>query len=564
MKLLKKKIKIRLREKFAAILIVLIVIASSAVGVGAIIAQYQALIDDTGKRLTSLAHYAASHINGDDLITISRYANSDSEEYIRVQRELRQVIESANKIPISQIAEIINLQGKGAGENLKAITAYTLRLEGNRVFYGADAYSEAVGANYNKPNTVMENIIQIQNTEQIYSGVPYFASEPYTDEYGTWITGYARVFDSDDNIAGVVCVDASIEFIYGKARKLAIQIILFELVLIIIASLLSFYLSKRITNPLILLNKGAGIIGNGDLEYNIDVKTGDEIEDLSNAFNKMVMKLKEYIEDLRVTTAEKEHIESELKIAHNIQTSMLPRIFPPFPERKEISIYATMEPAKEVGGDFYDFFFVDKSKLCFLIGDVSGKGVPAALFMVIAKTLLKNQALLGSPANEILFKVNNLLCSENEELMFVTLFLGIFDIETGELQYSNAGHNPPLVSKDGQPFEYISPKKSFVLAGMENFKFQLESIQLSKGDAIFLYTDGVTEAMNIRGEQFTDKKLKVDLGNIGNINEADIVRSIKKEIELFVEEAPQSDDITMLVLKYHGKTEEKEEKDNES
>ncbi|HEX3030477.1 MAG TPA: SpoIIE family protein phosphatase, partial [Clostridia bacterium] len=470
MKLTHRKIKFKLRNKIALLFILLIVISVAAVGTASVIAQYNSLIDDTGKRLTSLAHYAASHINGDDLKNIKGSNSEKSEAYQRVQKELRQVLESANKMPVSQISELLSMEGKSAGKNLKAVYSYMLIKDGATVSYGADAFSSGEKAGYTEPCTVVSNKNQIMNVEQIYSGVPYFASEPYKDKYGTWITGYARVFDSDDNIAGVVCVDASIEFIYWKAKNLAIQIIIAGALLIIAASLLSFYLSKRITNPLTKLNKGAEVIGNGDLDYFINVKTGDEIEDLAYAFNNMTSRLKENIENLKATTAEKERIQSELKIAQKIQTSMLPRIFPPFPERKEFSLFALMEPAKEVGGDFYDFFLISENKLCFVIGDVSGKGVPAALFMVIAKTLIKNQALSGCSAAETLFNANNLLCMENEEMMFVTVFIGILNTETGEMEYSNAGHNPPLICRKGGEFEYIKPKKSFVLAGMENFK----------------------------------------------------------------------------------------------
>lgn len=549
---LHKKVKLKLNVKITFSIIILIIISSTAIGIASIFAQYQALIDDTGKRLTSLAYYAASHINGDDLTAITNTASEQTDNYSRVQKELKQVLEAANKIPVSQIAEILRIQGKSAGANLKAVYAYSLRKDGNKVIYGADAFSSKDYDNFENPGSIITNPIQIDNVNQIYSGIPYFASKPYSDDYGTWITGYARVFDSNDNVAGVVCVDASIEFIYWKAWKLGLQIIIFGIILIVIASILSYYLSKKITNPLIMLNRGAVIIGNGDLDYKIDVKTGDEIEDLSNAFNKMAEDLKIHIEDLKRTTAEKEHIESELKIAHKIQTSMLPRIFPPFPERKEISIYAMMNPAKDVGGDLFDFFFIDKSRLCFLVGDVSGKGVPAALFMVITKTLLKNQALLGSSTGEILSVVNNLLCAENEELMFVTVFIAILNTETGELQYSSAGHNPPLISLQGKDYEYMKLKKSFVLAGMENFKFFTDSIVIQPSDSIFIYSDGVTEAMNADSEQFSENRLKQHLAGLQDKSEKEIINSVQKEIELFVKDAPQSDDITMLVLKYNG------------
>lgn len=563
MKLTRRKIKFKLRNKIALLFILLIVISVAAVGTASVIAQYNSLIDDTGKRLTSLAHYAASHINGDDLKNIKDSSTEKNENYQRVQKELRQVLESANKMPVSQISELLSMEGKSAGKNLKAVYSYMLVKDGTTVRYGADAFYSGEKAGYTAPGTVVSNKNQVMNVEQIYSGVPYFASEPYTDKYGTWITGYARVFDSDDNIVGVVCVDASIEFIYWKARTLAVQIIFTGALLIIAASLISLYLSKRITNPLTELNKGAGIIGNGDLDHFINVKTGDEIEDLSNAFNNMTSRLKANIEDLKATTAEKERIQSELKIAQKIQTSMLPRIFPPFPERKEFSLFALMEPAKEVGGDFYDFFLIDKNKLCFVIGDVSGKGVPAALFMVIAKTLIKNQALSGCSAAETLFNANNLLCMENEEMMFVTVFIGILNTDTGELEYSNAGHNPPLLCRKDGEFEYIKPKKSFVLAGMENFKYQNETMVLEKGDTFFLYTDGVTEAMNPEGKQFSEPKLKSDLAGLGDKSEKEIVGAIRHEISDFVKEAQQSDDITMLTLKYHGNETYKDIKEGE-
>lgn len=544
--------QIRLRGKIALIMILLVLGSIIAVGIAAIMAQYQALLDDTGKRLTSLAHFAASHINGDDLNAVRSGASVDSEAYIRVQTELRQVIESANKIPISQIAEIIQMQGKSAGRNLKAVYAYTLSMQDGRVVQGADAFSSADHTTYKQPGSPVLDSGIIAYVSQIYSGIPFFASAPYTDDYGTWITGYARVFDSQDNVAGVVCIDASLEFIYRKTWELALQVLLFAAGFIVIVLILSFYFSRRITEPIVQLNRGAGIIGGGDLDYLIKIRTGDEIEDLARSFNQMATQLKLYIENLRVTTAEKERIESELKIAHKIQISMLPRIFPPFPSRPELSIYATIEPAREVGGDLYDFFFIDEHRFCFFIGDVSGKGVPAALFMVIAKSLLRTQALQGSPVDEILFKVNNLLCSDNEEMMFVTLFLGILDTRTGELDFANAGHNPPLLARYSAAFEYMRPRRGFVMAGMENFRFRRETLQLGPADALFLYTDGVTEAMDIDGQQFSDQRLKDVLAELSAVPEKQIIASVRQEIGAFVKQAPQSDDIAMLVIRYNG------------
>lgn len=323
-------------------------------------------------------------------------------------------------------------------------------------------------------------------------------------------------------------------------------------ILLVVMVIMAIGLSGRMVKPILALNKGAQIVGNGNLDYNLSMNTGDEIGDLALAFNKMTQDLKTYIKNLRDTTVEKERIESELKIAHSIQNSMLPRIFPPFPDRNEIDIFASMEPAKDVGGDFFDFFFIDDRKLCFVIADVSGKGVPAALFMVITKTLIKNQALLGMPAEDIMTTVNSLLCADNDECMFVTVFIGILDVHTGELTFSNAGHNPPLLYRNGEEYEWLACKKGFVLAGMDNMKYQASEIVLGKNDTLFLYTDGVTEAMNIDGKLFSDERLKVTLNKLKNLNGKELAEGVRDEIRDHVKDAAQSDDITMLVLKYNG------------
>ncbi|MCL2821393.1 MAG: SpoIIE family protein phosphatase, partial [Oscillospiraceae bacterium] len=228
-------------------------------------------------------------------------------------------------------------------------------------------------------------------------------------------------------------------------------------------------MAKNLSKPIIELSDGAEIIGAGNLDYRLNVKTGDEIESLSDAFNTM-------IDNIKRITAEQERIGAELDVATKIQASMLPCIFPPFPNRNEFDIYAGMKPAKEVGGDFYDFFFIDHNTLALVMADVSGKGVPAALFMVITKTLLKSYAQSASSDNnttgfvspgEVFEAVNNILCENNEADMFVTAFMGYLDIPTGTFTYVNAGHNPPLVKHSGGRYEWLKTKPCFVLAGME-------------------------------------------------------------------------------------------------
>ncbi|MFH1480009.1 MAG: PP2C family protein-serine/threonine phosphatase, partial [Pseudomonadota bacterium] len=265
--------------------------------------------------------------------------------------------------------------------------------------------------------------------------------------------------------------------------------------------------------------------------------------------------VKRSLENLKITVAEKERIESDLRIARDIQASTLPHVFPPFPERNEIEIFASMQAAKEVGGDFYDFFFVDEDRLAFIIGDVSGKGVPAALFMMTTKILLKNEALRGLPADEILYHVNNILSPDNETSMFVTILCGILDTATGELQIGNAGHLPPLLCKEGQDLEFLDLPRNFVLGPMEGTPFPSYKTGLRPGETLFFYTDGVTEAMNTRGEFFEAQRFKEVVSALKNNNLTEIINGVRKEIGDFAEGAEQSDDITMLAVRFYGKNE---------
>lgn len=279
------------------------------------------------------------------------------------------------------------------------------------------------------------------------------------------------------------------------------------------------------------------------------IPKGDEIGALAVSFRNMMDEIDDYMVNLAAVTADKERIATELNVATQIQASMLPCIFPAFPERGEFDIYASMMPAKEVGGDFYDFFLVDQDHLAVVVADVSGKGVPAALFMVIAKTLIKNQAQQGRSPAEIFTSVNNQLCENNEAGLFVTSWMGILDINTGEFTYVNAGHNPPLLMRAGGEFEYLRSRPGFVLAGMEGIRYRQTTMNLGEGDVLYLYTDGVTEATNAANELYGEDRLL----NVANQHKEDtpqqLLPSIKADIDQFVGDAPQFDDITMLGLK---------------
>ena len=252
-------------------------------------------------------------------------------------------------------------------------------------------------------------------------------------------------------------------------------------------------------------------------------------------------------------TQKTERISTELNLASNIQANMLPNIFPAFPERNDFDIYATMTPAKEVGGDFYDFFMVDDNHLALVMADVSGKGIPAAMFMVIAKTLIKDHAQLGLSPAEVFTRCNNILCEGNEAGLFVTAWMGILDLTSGNLVYANAGHNPPVMMIDGQT-SYLKTNPGFVLAGLEGFKYKEFEMKLSRGDKLFLYTDGATEATNLNDELYGEDRLLNCLSNLPKgTNCSDALHAVRADIDKFVGEAEQFDDLTLLAFDYQEK-----------
>ncbi len=295
---------------------------------------------------------------------------------------------------------------------------------------------------------------------------------------------------------------------------------------------------------------------NNSFTQRVEIHSGDEIEELANCFNIMTEELEGYMNTLVAETAEKERIATELTLAQDIQMGVLPHKFPPFPEHKEFDLFASMESAKEVGGDFYDFYMVDDHRLAVTVADVSGKGVGAAMFMAISKTILKNLLLTGNnlTLSDIMVHANNQLKADNTARMFVTVFIGLLDIRTGLFEYVNGGHNPSLVyEKDKGAFRYLDVEANFVLAGRKNIAYESQSIILKPGDGLFLYTDGVTEAMNDKDELYGEERLLSYLNKSSNANNPrDLIEDISKTIVDFVGDAEQSDDITMLGLTYWG------------
>lgn len=282
------------------------------------------------------------------------------------------------------------------------------------------------------------------------------------------------------------------------------------------------------------------------------VRRNDEVGRLAEAFLVMRNSITHYIDHLRRTTAAKERIESELSIAREIQMSILPKIFPPFPHRDEFDLHAVIEPAKEVGGDFYDFMLLDERRVLFAIGDVSGKGVPAALFMAITRTLLKVVASHERSPHEMVAEMNGKLCDDNDSGMFVTFFLGVLDFTTGRVEYCNGGHNPPLVRRADGTLEYLKGAHGRALGAMDDSVYRSADTTLAPGDSILLYTDGVTEAMNFAHEQYTPERMEELLRGSGGLAPRAVLENLLADVRLHVGRAPQSDDITAMVVLHRG------------
>ncbi|BCS88276.1 SpoIIE family protein phosphatase [Pseudodesulfovibrio sediminis] len=321
-----------------------------------------------------------------------------------------------------------------------------------------------------------------------------------------------------------------------------------------ILALVTIAIARRITHPLRNLSASARVIASGNLDTTLPETSNDEVGDLAASLEYMKGSLKEYIANLTDTTAAKERIESELRIARDIQMGILPKLFPAFPERKEFEVFASIEPAKEVGGDLYDFFFIDDDHFCFLVGDVSGKGVPAAFFMAVTKTLLKVVAEKGLDPGEVLTKVNADLAADNESCMFVTLFLAIMNIHTGETRFANAGHNPPIYMPSGKKPEWIPPFGEPVAGIMDTMEYSTKTMTMHPGDIMFIYTDGVTEAMDPDKHIYSDDRLMNLLESMDTPTAPKVVGDIAESITVFAKGAEQSDDITMLAMQFMGNT----------
>ena len=346
--------------------------------------------------------------------------------------------------------------------------------------------------------------------------------------------------------------------IYNKNLDRSKQTIIVLILLILIMGLTAGdRLSRRIVRPLEHMTNRVRSLGGKNLQFQMEeeYRTGDEIEVLAESFSALSAKTLQYVDQVKRVTAEKERIGAELTMANAIQRSQLPRLFPPFPNRHEFNLFATMKPAKEVGGDFYDFFMVDNDHVALVMADVSGKGVPAALFMMVTRMLIKSRLQSGESVAEALTNVNRQLCENNELGYFVTVWLAVLEISTGKGVAVNAGHEHPVLRRSDGKYELVLYRHSLAVAAMDGVRFRQHEFQLCPGDSFFVYTDGVTEATNGEHELFGTDRMLEALNKEPDAEPDQLLKNVMDDIHRFMDGEDQFDDITMMCLKYNGPVE---------
>ena len=394
----------------------------------------------------------------------------------------------------------------------------------------------------------------INNLKLVIEEGKNYTSFTYKNE-GGHVTTAIPLFGTDGKVTAIMSIVKPMNEIKEYRKNFLRSIIISATILtLLFIALYASLLYLGIIRPIISITYETSHFAehHGELTGILTkIHNRDEIGKLAKSVEKMSRDMNKYIEDLTHATAEKERLGAELNVARQIQAEMLPRVFPPYKNHPELELYANMTPAKEVGGDFYDFYLIDDDHFAMVVGDVSGKGVPAALFMVITKTLLKDTAEHEYNPAKVFEHVNKILCEGNESGLFVTCWMGILTLSTGELNFANAGHNAPII-KNGGEIKYLSTKPNLMLAAMDGIPYTNNTLKLAKGDRLFIYTDGITEATNDYNELYGEERLLKILKSVQNnsISSRDLLDIVRNDLNDFVLDAPQFDDITMLAMTY--------------
>lgn len=506
-------------------------------------AIYNSVVENLGARAYDSAATLAKLI---DIDKVKKYKENPV-----VDDEYRNIVKKLDAFKVSM--GLMYLYVESWDEQGNRFIIYDATEPGDGVEDSAYGREEPLGARLESSDYANQFIINSDNIA-LY--------EVENNFYGHTVASHYPLKDENGKNFALVGADISFSEIVSQIRKNILFLLLLVQIIIILVTLAIIYILRRnIYSPLRKISNFAkNFVNKKHDKINVNLikyDQNDEIGSLVDSFNKMMLDIKKYSEHIREVVAEKEYISAELNIATQIQHSLIPHIFPAFPELEEMDIYAVMNPAKKIGGDFYDFFLIDNHRLAFVIADVSGKGIPAALLMVITKTLIKKEATLNDDPGIIFKNVNDQMCddSSNSLGMFITTFMGILDLRTGEVNFSNAGHNNPLIKKRNGKFNKLRMEKQFVIAGMPNLDFKTEKFQMNAGDIIFLYTDGITEAEGANSKFLGEENLISILDSIDAEKSSlkQISNIVLDKVKEFREDSPQNDDATILVIRYNGK-----------
>lgn len=532
----KKKIRIPLSRKIA-VMVLIFAIAMGAISIAMSYAHYRKeMFDDYEKFGLNIAAVAASAIDP-DLIQTWLEAEDPGEEYEKTYEALC-----------------------GIRENGGVQFLYVVKPEISEVYYvmDTDPTDGAIPRGAHEPyyeGDFAETAAKMVRGERID---PIISNE----EYGWLLSVYYPMRTSAGAPAGYVGVDILMDDVMNDLTTFAgrMTVIMLAITAVFVAIMI-FASTKIIASPIRKLSSAAKSFVEAeeskrtmqtDIFKQLSFSSQDEVGELYDSLSQMETDMNTYIRELVSVTSDKERILAELSLANRIQSGMIPHIFPPFPGRNEFNIYASMDPAKEVGGDFYDFYLIDDDHLCFLIADVSGKGIPAALFMMACKIILQSNVLHACSAAEALAQTNQTICSNNLEEMFITVWLGILEISTGKLTAANAGHEYPAIRQPDGKFELFKDKHGFVIGGISDLTYKEYEMQLKPGSKIFVYTDGVTEATAEDGTMFGIDRMLDALNTDPEASPEGVLDNVRKAVDGFVQDAEQFDDLTMLCFEYNG------------
>ena len=532
-----RKLSSNMTFNVTAAIVVLLTLFGVIVGVIGIFGFTESFRKENSTTTYHMADTAATLVNGDHIQEYLR--GEQQEEYKRTKRILDAYCKNMNV----SLVYVIDVDREDYGRFVSVLNSvnnsvdnsiYTEWEIGHERDTTNDDYRKAYKALYEKQS----------DYETIYRLNPEKGIHPH-------ITTVVPVKDTSGNVTALLCVQRPVSELAGAVRAFVIRIIFAILILAILASkLASVYSEKWVLAPIRKISGEATRFAkeNTKGEDLGDVSKFDEIRNLSNAIDKMETDMVSYVENLTAVTAERERIQAELSFARQIQHSALPNRYPAFPDRTEFDICGSMTPAKEVGGDFYNYELIDDDHLAMWIGDVSDKGVPAALFMMSVNIVISNRASMGGTPAQIMAFVNNSTCEHNGAELFITIWLGILEISSGRLTYCNAGHEDPAVYHNGGAFEYEKTKHNLVVGAMPDIVYADHEIRLGKGDKLFIYTDGVTEATNLDYKLFGPDRTLEALNNYREGTPQEILEGVHGCIKEFVGAGKQFDDLTMLCL----------------